>query len=53
MKDVDENEWPLLHVAVHQQRVDIAKVLIENGADVNVAQRGRTPTLHCVRKQNG
>ena len=52
VKDVDQNEWPLLHVAVHQQRVDIAKVLISNGADVNSSHDEYEPPLYIACGNN-
>lgn len=42
----DENKWTLLHFAARDGLYDVCKLLLENGADVNVSnKKGMTP-LH-------
>lgn len=39
-----ENDWSPLHIAANENRYDIAKVLLENNADINIKNNcGNTP----------
>ncbi|XP_021375573.1 uncharacterized protein LOC110464598 [Mizuhopecten yessoensis] len=43
----------LLHLCCEKGRVECAKLLIRNGADINIRDRwGQTPLMHCVIARN-
>lgn len=44
----DEQGWPLLSSAVNHDRIDVARWLLENGADVNARSRRGNTALHAL-----
>jgi hypothetical protein len=43
---VDDHEWTALHWAAENGRVDVVKVLIQNGADLNAVDINKCTALH-------
>ena len=46
MKAGDERKQTALHYAAWHGHVDVAKVLIQNGADVNAVDKNKSTALH-------
>jgi ankyrin repeat protein len=43
-----EEEWPILATAVSNNRIDVARWLLERGADVNARNQSGTTSLHAL-----
>ena len=41
-----KDKWTALHYAAQKGHVDVAKVLIQNGADVNAVEEDNWTALH-------
>ena len=45
---LSENKRTPIHYAAFKGHVDVAKVLIQNGADVNAVAKNKFKGLHCA-----
>jgi hypothetical protein len=47
-RDIDRDGWKALHIAIYREHVDVAKLLIQYGANVNAVSKYNESVLYCA-----